>query len=148
MRLTDEFKEGPTGLFHLEIFRRGELIEVFEEKNLIVVGSKITHARLLGGDVANRSIGKIGFGSSGTAPANGNTVLTNPFVKAIASVAYPADNQAQFNFSLGVNEANGLQIMEFGLITVGNLLYARKVRSAALPKDTDISLAGSWTISF
>lgn len=148
MKLLDAFKRGPRGLFVLDVYRRGELIERYEDKNLIVDGSKQVHAKLIGGSVANQSIAKFGVGTSGTAPANGNTSLTNSYIKAIDSVTYPQTNQASFAFSLGTAEANGLAIIEFGLFTTAGTLYARKVRSAALNKDTDISFAGTWTISF
>jgi hypothetical protein len=143
-----DFAEAPSGLFLLNIYRRGELIEVFEEKNLIVDNSKQIHAKLLGGSVSNQSVTQIGFGTSGTAPASGNTTLTSAYTKAIDTVTYPLTNQVSFNFSLGTGEANGKAIMEFGLFTAGNTLYARKVRSVALNKDTDITLSGSWIISF
>lgn len=74
----------------LRVYRRGELIEVFEEKNLIVIGSQQAHAKLLGGDVANQSVTRVGFGT----------------------------------------------------------LYARKTRSLPLNKEDDITLAGTWTVSF
>ena len=41
-----------------------------------------------------------------------------------------------------------MAILEFGLLTGGDVLYARKVREAALNKDSDISISGSWTITF
>ena len=138
----------PEGLFRLEIYRGRELIEIFEERNLIVDNSKQIHAKLLGGAFTGQNVSKIGFGTSGTAPAGGNTSLTGLYLKSVDSVGYPATNQVQFNFSLGSTENNGVAIMEFGLFTEGGVLYARKVRSAALNKDTDVSLSGSWIISF
>lgn len=148
MKFLDHFKKGPQGLFVLEIYRRGELIERFEEKNLIVDGSKPTHARLLGGDVTNRSVTKFGVGTSGTTPVGGNTGLTSSYVKTVDGVDYPDTNKVRFQFSLGSGEANGKAIMEFGLFTAGNALYARKVRSSSLNKESDIALAGTWTIVF
>lgn len=148
MKLSDRYERGPSGLFVLDIFRRGRLIERVDEQNLIVDGSKQTHARLLGGDVASRSVGLFGVGTNGAAPAGANTALTGAFTKAIDSSSYPATNQVQFNFSLATTEANGIAILEFGLLTGAGALYARKVRALALNKDTDISLTGSWTISF
>lgn len=145
--ITEEF-EAPQGHFHLEIWRGRDLIEVVDEKNLIVVGSKQTHARLLGGDVTNRSVTQISYGDSLTAPAAGNTAITNPFTKAIDNVTYPATNQVRFSFSLASGEANGKAIGEFGLLTAGGVLYARKTRSAALNKESDISVSGTWTITF
>ena len=132
----------------LHIFKGGELVEVFDECNLIVDGSKPTHAHLLGGDVTNRSITQFGVGTNGTAPVAGNTALTGSFAKAIDAVTYPATNQVKFDFSLASGEANGMAILEFGLLTASSVLYARKVRSAALNKESDISVSGSWTITF
>lgn len=144
----DDFSQAPSGLFTLRVYRRGSLVELFEEANLIVDNSKQIHAKLLGGSVANQSVTQISFGTSGTAPAGGNTTITDPYTKALDTVTYPATNQVSFNFSLSTSEANGKAIMEFGLLTAGSSLYARKVRSAALNKDTDISVAGSWVITF
>ena len=148
MKMIDIHGAVPQGRFILNVFRRGELIEVFDEKNLIVTNSKQIHAKLLGGSVANQSVTQIGFGTNGTAPAAGNTGLTGTYLKAVDAVSYPATNQVQFNFSLSSSENNGMSILEFGLFTAGGALYARKVRSAPLNKDSDLSLSGSWIISF
>jgi len=144
----EDFARAPSGLFSLDIFRRGTLIEHFEEKNLIVNGSKEVNARLIGGAVTDRSITQIGFGTNGTAPAGGNTGLTGSYVKAVDGVTYPTTGTVQFSFSLATGEGNGMAIMEFGLFTAGSTLYARKVRSAALNKESDISLSGTWQITF
>lgn len=146
--LADKFERAPSGLFVLRVYRRGELVEVFEENNLIVVGSQQVHAKLLGGSVANQSVTQIGYGTNATAPVFGNTALTGAYTKNVDTVTYPASNQVQFAFSLGSGEANGMAISEFGLITAGGTLYSRKVRSAPLNKDVDLSFSGAWTISF
>lgn len=146
--LYDHFEKAPSGLFQLRVFRGDELIDVIEEKNLIVDNSKLIHAQLLGGAVANQSVTKIGFGTSTTAPAAGNTSLTGQYLKAIDGVTYPLTNQVSFQFSLGTSENNGVSIGEFGLFTAGNVLYARKTRTTAIPKASDLSFTGSWIISF
>jgi hypothetical protein len=157
MLLSDKQNHSPSGLLILDVFRHGKLIDHIEEKelienwggpNLIVDNYKQIHARLLGGDVTNRSVTRIGFGTSGTAPAGGNTSLTGAYTKNVDAVTYPLTNQVQFAFSLGTGEANPLAIMEFGLFTAGGVLYARKVRSAALNKETDLSFSGTWLITF
>lgn len=148
VRFADGLPQAPRGHFHLEIYKKGVLIEVFDEENLIVDNSKQIHAMLLGGNVANNSVTKISFGTNGTAPVGGNTAITNPYTKNLDSVSYPATNQVCFNFSLGATEDNGVAILEFGLITGAGTLYARKTRATALNKDTDISFNGSWTINF
>jgi hypothetical protein len=138
----------PSGHFRLSIWRRGLLIDEMSERNLIVSNSQSIHAHLLGGAVANNSVTQIAYGTGSAPAAVGNTAITNPYAKPLDSVAYPATNQVQFNFSLGSAENNGVAISEFGLLTAGGLLYARKVRTSPLNKDTDLSFTGSWTISF
>lgn len=150
--LIDKFERAPSGRFVLRVFKRGELVETFEENNLIVVGSQQTHAHLLGGDVTNRSVTKMGFGTGTAAAAFGNTSLTGQYAKAIDGVSYPVTNSVQFAFSLGLAGADtgayGMAISEFGLLTAAGILYARKVRTAPLNFASDISFQGTWTISF
>lgn len=138
----------PRGRLQYRVFRGETLIEEVAEDNLIVVGSQYAHAQLLGGAVTGNSVTQIGFGTNGTAAAFGNTTLTGAFTKLLDTVTYPAANQVSFGFSLGASEANGLAISEFGLFTAANGLYARRVRSAALNKASDISISGSWVITF
>lgn len=137
----------PQGILTLKFFRGGDEDEEAGE-NLVVDLSKQQLARLIGGDVTNRSIAKIGFGTNGTAPASGNTGLTDAYIKAISSVSYPATNSVEFAFTLGSGEANGKSIIEFGLLTAGDVLFARKVRAGAITKDSDLSITGTWRINF
>jgi hypothetical protein len=148
LKLFDFFRRRPVGFFHLNIRRNGLLVQTIDEHNLIVDGYKPTLAHLLGGDVANRSVTQFGVGDNGTAPVGGNTALTNAYVKNLDAVTYPATDRVTFAFSLASGEANGKAIMEFGLFTAGGALFARKVRSAALNKDSDLSFDGTWTIVF
>lgn len=148
MKFFDIYKKGPSGLFLLEVRRNGRLIEVMEEKNIIVDGSKTSHAHLLGGDTVNYRVTQFAVGTSGAAAAAGNTTITSAFTKAVDVTDYPATNQVRFAFSLGTTEANGMAILEFGLLTVAGALYARRVRASALNKASDITLSGTWTISF
>lgn len=150
MLSTADTPAAPKGHFLLKVYRRGLIVPELcvDEPNLIVNGSKTAHAHLLGGDVTGRSVTTIGFGTSGTAPATGNTALTGAFTKAVDAVTYPDASSVTFAFSLGTTENNGMAILEFGLLTGGGALYARKVRSVALNKDSDLSFAGSWTIAF
>lgn len=144
----DDHPTAPSGHFLLKVYQRGVLIDTVDEPNLIVDGAKVALAHLIGGDVANRSVTQIAFGTSGAAPAGGNTSITGAFTKAIDTVTFPAAGQVSFNFSLGSGEDNGVAILEFGLITAGGALFARKVRSSALNKASDLSLSGSWVITF
>jgi hypothetical protein len=146
--LSDNFNNKPSGRLSFDVLYRGKLIEHFNDGNLIVDNSKMIQAHLLGGDVVNNSVTQIGFGTNGTAPVGGNLALTGAFTKAIDAVLYPTNHSVRFNFTLGSGENNGMDIMEFGLITGAGGLYARKVRATALTKTVDISITGSWIITF
>lgn len=147
MNFTDS-PQKPRGIFVLDIFRRGCLIDHFEDDNLIVTMGRTSVARLIGGDTSGRSIVNIGFGTNGTAANPADTALSGAYVKAIDSHSYPISTSVQFNFSLGTTEAVGLSIQEFGLLTSSGLLHARKVRGGPLLKDIDISLTGTWTLIY
>lgn len=140
--------KGPTGHLHLEISRFGQLIEVVDEKNLIVDNSKQLLASLLGGTTANKFITKVGFGTNSAAALPGNTALTGPVYKNVSSVTFPTPGQVRFNFALTSAEGNGTSIIEFGLLTADNNLFSRRVRSSPIVKDNTLSFTGSWTITF
>lgn len=151
MRLSDTTFLRPTGRLRVEVYRRHRsglwlLDEVDDDTNLVVDLHRDIHARSLAGNAAD-VVGKFGVGTNGAAPAGGNTGLTGLFSKAIDSVSYPAANQVSFGFSLAAGEANGMAILEFGLLTNGGRLYARRIRGSALNKTSDVSFSGTWTIS-
>lgn len=148
MNLHDTWERRPSGLFTLNVFRGGVLIERVEESNLVVDLAKTGLARMLGSDLTNRPITQIGFGTSGTAPAAGNTALTGAYLKNHDGSTFPGAGQVSFAFSLGTSEANGMAILEFGLLTANGTLYARKTRSTALNKAADITISGSWVLTF
>lgn len=156
MHASDQVKM-PTGVLVLDIFKHGErigrwrrkyLLERWDGKNLIVNGAKTQLAHLLGGDTTGRPVTKIGFGTNGAAPNVSNTALTGAFVKNTGTATYPTSTQVQFPFTLLTSEANGLSIIEFGLLSTDNTLFSRRVRGSAIVKDNTISFSGTWTISF
>jgi hypothetical protein len=148
IRLRDSLQRLPSGLLCYRVYVSDELVEEVEDHNLIVIGSQITHAHLLGGDVTGRSVTQIGFGTNGTTEVFGNTALTGAYVNNVAAPTYPASNQVSFGFALGTSEANGIAISEFGLLTTGGVLYSRKTRALPLNKGPDVTLAGTWVISY
>lgn len=143
-----DFLRPMRGRFRLLVWRHGRIIGRMNDDNLVVDLAKTGITRLLGGDTTNRPITKFAVGTNGTAPAAGDTTITNVFVKAVDGVSYPTASSVRFAFSLTDAEANGLAILEFGLLTAGNVLYARKVRASALNKAADITISGTWTLSF
>lgn len=146
MKMTDNARI--CGRLRIWVRKNGELVERFDEHNLIVDGAKVVMAHLAGGDVASRSIAKVAFGTNGTAPAASDSSITDPYEKQVDAVEYPQSGQVTFHFSLGSSEANGKQIHEFGLLCADGTLFARRIRSEALAKEQDITIDGEWTIAF
>lgn len=136
----------PTGRLILDIFEDGVLIERYDGPNLVVSGMANVMAALLGGE--SMPVTQIGFGTNGTAPVTGNSTLSSAFVKDVSSVSYPSPGLVKFNFSLENSEANGLAIMEFGLLTSTDVLVARRVRSSPINKNVALRFAGAWLIQF
>lgn len=137
----------PHGVLRMDVLKHGQLVERIVEDNLVVDGAKSILAALLGGAVTGKSVTKIGFGTNGAAPTGSNTALTSAFVKNLGSPTYPTGTVV-FPFTLATSEANGLAIIEFGLLTTDGTLFSRRVRGAAINKDNTISFSGSWTITF
>lgn len=147
LRFLDRIKRRPTGHLICNAYRNGTLIDALDAPNLVVNLASTIQANALAG-TAGYAVTQMGYGTNPTTPALTDTVLTSPFYKAFDSVTYPAPGQVQFNFSLGINDANNVSISEFGLVTTNGKLFARKVRLAPLLKLSDITLAGSWVITF
>jgi hypothetical protein len=127
--------------------RSGNVVEKYEDKNLIVNLAKSTLANLIGAGNGNKRISKIAFGTSSIAPDVSDTVITNSISKALDGVEYPEFNSAAFEWSLDYTEGNGINIAEFGLLTVDDSLFARKTRTA-IAKTADLRLTGIWKILF
>jgi len=159
----------PKGIFKMTVRKAGEIIEVYEDHNLIVNNAKLLLAHLLGGDTVGKSITHIGFGTKGTSPVPDDTTLKNPFLKQIKTISYPgfiSDEvdwgpliglgdelvlpaylyQVQFDWELLTTEDNGHSISEFGLLSGNNTLFSRKSRGSPIVKESDISIEGSWII--
>lgn len=148
MHITDHARDRPTGTLSIQVFRDGVCVEEVG-LNLVVDLSKQIQSRLLGGD-SGWDVTKIAVGTSGTPTAPGDSALAGAFVKAIDKVEYPSDTSVVFFFSLAKEEANGMAIREFGLLADNGTLFARKVRAtgAALEKDAELSIRGTWKIQF
>ena len=136
------------GIFTLSVYRRDKLIEQYVDRNLIVDAGRAIQAQLLGGDVDGSPIASVAFGTNGAPAAPADAGITARYIKAIDGHDYPSPTTVAFHFSLGAEEANGLEIVEFGLITGNDTLYARKVRQGAITKEQDLTLTGTWQILF
>ena len=134
------------GIFTIKVYKKDVLIEEYTENNLIVNGARDQVARLIAGNVSGRSIEKIAFGTNGTAPDVADTAITQQFARTVNGFSYPAMGQVQIDWELPTTENNGMAIREFGLLTADGTLFARRTRQNPIYKESDISIAGHWTI--
>jgi hypothetical protein len=146
MKLADHYPVELRGEFRMRVYRKGVLIEAYEDRNLIVNGARSAIARLISGDGTGKNINRIAFGTGNAAPSPDNTAITGAFVKNLTGYSFPMTGQVLFSWNLLTTEANGKGILEFGLLCADNTLFARKIRTKPLEKDSDISIEGQWLI--
>jgi hypothetical protein len=161
----------PRGIFKMTVRKAGKIIEQYEDHNLIVNNAKLLMAHLIAGDTTGKSIAKIAFGTNGTTPTPGDAMITNAFLKPVSNITYPGylteevnwgpvlglptdlvtewlGYQVRFDWELLTTEDNGQAISEFGLLSGNQTLFNRKTRNNPIHKEPDISIEGSWIITF
>lgn len=114
--------------------------------NLIVTGGYKAAANALAGVEGGR-IAQVAVGTSGIAPSEADTMITDAVVLNITNIEYPKNGTVRFNFTIGYKDANYMPIREFGLITADGRLFSRKVRES-LEKTEDMTISGMWDINF
>lgn len=137
------------GIFKMQVWsaKTGELLEEYEDNNLVVNLGRTAVMKLLGGETTGNTIGKIAFGTNSTAPAATDTAITGAFSKALGTRTYPTISSVRWAWALEAAENNGMGIREFGLLTANDTLFARKTREV-INKTVDIRLSGTWEIRF
>lgn len=134
------------GSFSVDVIdNAGDVLEHYSDNNLVVTLGKTNAAKLLGGHADGKKISKIAVGTNATDPVVGDTAITGMYSKAIDGITYPDANSVLFSWSLDNAEANGMSIVEFGLLNDSNVLFARKVRTA-IAKTSAVRLVGTWKI--
>lgn len=148
MKINIQETAGLQGIFRLKVFKKGKLIETYEDTNLIVSGAKEALAHLLAGQGTGKNLTSIGFGVNGNVPLPEDTALKNAFVKDVTKITFPSAGHVEFSWDLLTTEANGKEIIEFGLLLQDGTLFSRKTRKKPISKDSDIALEGQWEIIF
>jgi len=93
-------------------------------------------------------VARIGVGIGNTPPALTDTELDDPWFKNVDGYTYPAVGQVKFTFAINNDEANGMDIQEFGLMDSADLvLFARRTKAIGL-KTVDMQILGEWTVQF
>jgi hypothetical protein len=133
-----------TGTFRCKVYKRGELILEYVDKNLVVQAGLDWIGKMIAGDTVTSTLTKVGFGTSNTAPSLSDTSLTSVFSKPANSV----DNHTgtiTVDWQLDPGECNGRTIQEFGLMLSEDYLFAMKI-VLVIAKEIDTRATGTWTI--
>lgn len=136
----------PKGVVKLNIYKDDELIERFEDRNLIVTSGRNAIAALIGSADSDKAVDRYAVGTNGSDTVLTDTAITAQFAKAVGGITYPS-GAVQFDFTLELAENNGVTIREFGLLCADGTLMARIVR-APIIKDSSVRIEGTWTITF
>ena len=133
------------GHVHLEVKRAGNLIDVDDDHNVVVLGGRARLAGLLGGRDTGKYIANVGVGTSDSAATESDTNLTGRVLIPVSGAEYDGA-KVRFNFMIGSSQANGVTIRELGLFFSDNTLFSRRVRRSAIGKEDDIEISGYWDI--
>lgn len=145
MEISNAFN--PKGVLRLDFYDTdGNVVDCWEDRNLIVQGGRDAVASLIGAGTAGKVVNRISVGTNGSGTLLTDTAITSPFEKNLSGTTYPTGS-VQFSFSIETSEANGMTIREFGLLCTDDTLFARIVR-APIVKDNTIRIEGTWTITF
>ncbi|MCL2610906.1 MAG: hypothetical protein FWE02_04425 [Defluviitaleaceae bacterium] len=135
------------GTLVYKIFKNNILIEEVIENNLVVDNGRNLITHFLAGDNLADFIERVAFGTNGSPTNNTDSQIVSAFVKPISGFDYTGVGQVRFNWELLPTENNGMTIAEFGLISSNGLLFARRVRTTPLYKESDIHIMGYWMIA-
>lgn len=144
MKTNDKMRE-ISGVLSLRAFnKKGDEVWNDTGRNLIVASGYAAAAAALAG-VPGAKIASVAVGTNGEAPAAADTTIKNAVILPVQSVEYPASGTVRFNFTIGYDDAPGMNIREFGLITADGRLFSRKVREI-LEKSQYLTISGMWEI--
>ncbi|MCC5911310.1 MAG: hypothetical protein JJT76_12815 [Clostridiaceae bacterium] len=137
---------GIKGRLSLKIKKRGQVIEEWEDDNVVVDIPRAEIAkRLAGVDIQVLPITQIAIGTNATAEDQSNESITNAFIKPVVSVTNPLPTITEVQFLIETEEAVGMEICEFGLIRSDGSLFARRTRGV-IEKDNELEIEGVWTV--
>lgn len=148
MQVSMSDKMGLEGRLRLIIRRRGQVVEIDDDDNLVLDGPRSDFASCLAGAaVSILPVTQIAIGTNGTAPTGSDKTITGAFIKPLLSVTRPSPMVVICTFQILSGDANGMSIREFGLRRSDGSYYARRTRNGkVIEKDSDIEIDGQWTL--
>ena len=139
------------GQLKLEVYKHDPhggkaLVDEFTGENLVTLSGAQIISYLMAGEPGNHVITKVGIGENDSYPDITDNSLQNGELTALGGYAFLEPTVIQWYFDIGVTVGNGLDVAEFGLYSEDEQLFARKIRTPAIEKDSSVSLRGYWTI--
>lgn len=133
------------------IDRNGNTAHIYETPNTIVYDARDLMSFLLVGDnVADKKISKLGVGLDGTPPARTDGTLGNELIKIdISNYTFPESGHVEITAVLDyTSAANGQVLQEAGLFSAdGTTLFARQI-FGEITKSNLFQLQFIWRIIF
>jgi len=145
--------------------KNGQIIEEYRENNAIMTLGRVAVARLFAG-LPDGNGKFVGVGDSGEPPNPEQTGLSAQYLVEASKISFvnaqvengitswmasdTSTPNVRFDFTFGPQDANGLEIREFGLFCEDGTMFARRVRSSgkAIQKDDDLTIEGYWIVLF
>ena len=147
MKITEKMP-GITGSLHYVAKKSGKVIETFDDHNLVVDAARELIASIMTGQTET-SITKIGVGT-GITTESVKDISLKDCVYIPLTTRSTTGKTARFDFIIGKDQANGLNIHEFGLFAENGTMFSHRVRDKDkdLVKADDLELSGYWEIDF
>jgi hypothetical protein len=153
--MTELFNDRDTaslsGRLTLQVFRIIDglkiLIACYDSDNLITISGLQLVTFLLSGEPGNNKVTKVGVGDGSWPTHKSDVGLSNAYIKDIDYYTFDAENVINYKISMDTGDGNGLDISEFGLYSGDEQLFARRIQTPVIPKDSDIIIEGNWTVS-
>lgn len=136
------------GVFSMRVIdRSGMVIREYRDHNMIVNSAREALAKLVSEGDPSKCISRFAVGINDEPPTPTDTIITGMYRNAIVVHEFPEPGVVKFKWQLGYEEANGMNIVEYGLLCEDDSLFARKTREA-IYKASDIAFDGEWSIIF
>lgn len=136
------------GIFSMRVLGKdGRVVAEYRDDNMIVNLARQALAMLVSEGSPDKIISQFAVGTGTDVATPADTTLTNIYANQLVGHEFPENGVVKFLWRLGYDEANGLDISEFGLLCADGSLFSRKVRES-IYKASDIAFEGEWSIIF
>lgn len=142
---------GAYGAVEIIVRRRGKVIQIIRQPNIITNTGLTQIARTMSG--SGTAVSHMATGSGSTTPKRTDTALSSEAYRdAVTNTDIIGTGKVRFKLFIGSGSANGTVIRECGLFNAasGGDMYARTVFSSGevVTKTSDITIQINWTLTY